>query len=55
MIWDLHLNWKLLPKDELSPELFFSAHNLFNGDQTTYTILYKSVPRWFEGGVRWHF
>ena len=55
MIWDLHLNWKVSPKNELSPELFFSGHNLFNGDQTTFTVLYKSVPRWFEGGVRLRF
>ena len=30
MIWDLHLNWKLKPISGLSPELFFSGHNLFN-------------------------
>lgn len=52
MIWDLHLNWKLRPKSELSPELFFSGHNLFNGVQTTDTELYNNAPRWFEGGMR---
>ena len=52
MIWDLHLNWKLRPKSELSPELFFSGHNLLNGVQTTDTTLYNNTPRWFEGGVR---
>jgi len=55
IIWDLHLNWKLLPKSELSPELFFTGHNLFNGVQTTYTPLYTNAPRWFEGGVRVRF
>ena len=55
MIWDLHLNWKVKPKSELSPELFFSGHNLFNGIQTTDTTLYTNARRWFEGGVRVNF
>jgi len=55
MIWDLHLNWKMKPDSELSPELFFSGHNLFNGVQTTDAILYKNASRWFEGGVRVRF
>jgi vitamin B12 transporter len=55
MIWNLHLNWKMKPKSELSPELFFSGHNLFNGIQTTDTILYTNARRWFEGGVRVNF
>ena len=52
MIWDLHLNWKLRPEFGLSPELFFSGHNLFNGIQTTDTELYKNSGRWFDGGIR---
>lgn len=55
MIWDLHLNWELKPKSELSPELFFSGHNLFNNVQTTDTTLYTNARRWFEGGVRVRF
>lgn len=56
MIWDLHLNWKIFPKNELfSPELFFSGRNLFNNVQTTNTILYKNAGRWFEGGIRVRF
>ena len=55
MIWDLHLNWKLLPKSELSPELFFSGHNLFNGVQTTGTELYTNPSRWYDGGLRVRF
>ena len=55
MVWDLHLNWKLHPASELSPELFFSARNLFNGNQTTNTLLYNIPPRWYEGGARWRF
>jgi vitamin B12 transporter len=52
MIWDLHLSWKLCQKSQLSPELFFSGHNLFNGVQTTDTELYKNAGRWFDGGLR---
>ncbi|MDD2582303.1 MAG: TonB-dependent receptor plug domain-containing protein [Desulfuromonadaceae bacterium] len=55
MVWDLHLNWKVKPKSGLSPELFFSGHNLFNGVQTTDTVLYENAKRWFEGGVRVNF
>jgi vitamin B12 transporter len=55
MIWDLHLGWKPLPKSELSPELFFSVHNLFNGEQTAFSVLYKNPPRWFEGGLKVRF
>lgn len=55
MIWDLHLDWKVKPASELSPELFFSARNLFNGNQTVDTRLYSTYQRWFEGGVRLFF
>lgn len=52
MIWDLHLNWQLKSFYKLTPELFFSAHNLFNGTQTTNNELYPNAKRWFEGGMR---
>ena len=55
VVCNLHLNWKLNPKSALSPELFFTAHNLFNGVQTTNTILYNNASRWYEGGVRFKF
>lgn len=55
MIWDLHLSWKVRPTSDMSPELFFSGHNLFNGNQTVDTILYNSAPRWFEGGIKLNF
>lgn len=54
MIWDLHLNQKLMPGNELSPELFFSVRNLFNGYQSQ-NMLYPNAPRWVEGGVRFRF
>jgi vitamin B12 transporter len=54
VILDLHLNQRLFPQDEMSPELFFSARNIFNGDQ--YLIDFRAnTPRWFEGGVRYRF
>lgn len=54
VIWDLHLTKKLRPADELSPELFFSVRNIFNGAQ--YMIpMYPNNPRWFEGGMRYRF
>lgn len=55
MIWDLHLNWKLRPTYGLTPELFFTGHNLFNGVQTTDKELYKNAQRWFDGGLRVNF
>ncbi|HIJ87596.1 MAG TPA: TonB-dependent receptor [Desulfuromonadales bacterium] len=55
VIWDLLLNWKLSPVHGLSPELFLSGHNLFNGVQTTNKDLYTNPTRWFEGGLRVNF
>jgi vitamin B12 transporter len=55
MIWNLHLGWKIKPKSTLSPELFFSGHNLFNSNQTVDTTIFNSAPRWFEGGMRVRF
>lgn len=55
MLWDLHLNWKPFRKHDLAPELFFTGHNLFNGNQTTNVEIYSSAPRWFEGGMRVRF
>ena len=55
MVWDLHLNWKLKPISGLSPELFFSGHNLFNAVQTTYAPIYPNASRWFDGGLRVNF
>lgn len=54
MVWDLHLTQKLLPKENLSPELFFSVRNLFNGAQYQ-SEMRPNAPRWIEGGVRFKF
>jgi len=53
-VWDLHLAQKVCPGRELSPELFLSLHNIFNGDQ--YQVSFRpNAPRWIEGGVRFRF
>ncbi|NJD92387.1 MAG: TonB-dependent receptor [Geobacter sp.] len=54
MVWDLFLTQKLQPGNELSPELFFSGHNLFNGEQH-WDYWYQNTGRWVEGGVRFRF
>ena len=53
-LWNMHLTQKLLPGNELSPELFLSAYNLFNSAQ--YGIQqFPNAGRWLEGGVRFKF
>lgn len=54
VIWDLHLTQKLFPDDDMSPEFFFSARNIFNGAQYQMD-LHANNPRWFEAGVRYRF
>lgn len=54
LIWDLHLGAALLKRESSSLELFFSGHNLFNGDQYN-SELFPNVGRWFEGGVKVNF
>ena len=53
-LWNLHLTQKLLPGNELSPELFLSAYNLFNSAQYG-TWQFSNAGRWLEGGVRFKF
>jgi hypothetical protein len=36
-------------------ELFFNAHNLFNGAQDTLDDGFKNARRWVEGGIRFNF
>ncbi|UFS70165.1 TonB-dependent receptor plug domain-containing protein [Geomonas sp. RF6] len=54
IIWDLHLTQKLFPSRELSPEIFFSLHNIFNDDQYQFDLR-PNTPRWVEGGMRYRF
>ena len=53
-LWNLHLTQKLLPGNELSPELFLSAYNLFNSAQYG-MYQYPNAGRWLEGGVKCKF
>jgi len=55
MIWDLSLTQKLHPGIELSPEIFFTGHNLFNGSQYKLNTFDNNPHRWVEGGVRFSF
>jgi vitamin B12 transporter len=55
IVWDAHLNWKVKPQSELSPELFASWRNLFSNQQTVSSELFQNAKSWAEGGVRWRF
>jgi vitamin B12 transporter len=54
MIWDLNLSKRIMEKGDTSLEVFFTAHNLFNGAQYSFS-LYPNPRRWFEGGLRLKF
>jgi len=55
LLWDLHLGATLFKRENTSLEIFFSGHNLFNGDQSYNTNLIPSPARWFEGGIKVRF
>jgi vitamin B12 transporter len=54
-IWDLSLTKKLFPNNDLSPEIFFSVHNILDGSQYVSGQYYKNTGRWLEGGARFRF
>jgi vitamin B12 transporter len=54
MVWDLNLSRKFSLSESIKGEVFFTAHNLFNGAQYLDGI-YKNPRRWFEGGLRFVF
>ncbi len=54
MIWDLNLSKEFQVSRGMTAEAFFTAHNLFNGDQY-FLDVYKNPRRWFEGGLRFSF
>ncbi len=54
MIWDLNLAKTLFGRDKRTTEVFFTAHNIFNGSQYPLDV-YKNPRRWFEGGLRFVF
>ncbi len=53
-IWDLNLNKKIWSKEKAATELFFTAHNIFNGSQYTYGDN-KNPETWIEAGIRFKF
>lgn len=50
-IWDLNLGWRFFKSNNTEGELFFTGHNLFNGEQDADGD-FKNPSRWFEGGLR---
>jgi Outer membrane receptor for ferrienterochelin and colicins len=50
-IWDLNLAKKIFVREKTTPELFFTAHNLFNGANYTRPE-FKNPQRWVEAGIR---
>lgn len=54
MIWDLNLSKRVMEHNDKIVEIFFSAHNLFNGAQYS-NGFFPNPQRWFEGGMRYMF
>ncbi|MGA2152646.1 MAG: TonB-dependent receptor, partial [Geobacteraceae bacterium] len=54
IIWDLNLAKKIFKRHDTAIELFFNAHNIFNGAQYNEEQL-KNARRWVEGGIRSNF
>ncbi|MFI5294293.1 MAG: TonB-dependent receptor plug domain-containing protein [Thermodesulfovibrionales bacterium] len=51
IIWDFSLTKKVLSFGKRNAELFFTAHNIFNGSQ--YLVdAFKNPRRWVEAGLR---
>ncbi|QWV92416.1 TonB-dependent receptor plug domain-containing protein [Geomonas oryzisoli] len=53
-LFDLHVNQKLMPSQDNSPELFFSVRNIFDAKLYQYDF-HQAAPRWFEIGGRFRF
>jgi vitamin B12 transporter len=54
IIWDLNLAKKVFNWHDSALEIFFNAHNLFNGAQYNWDA-WKNTRRWVEGGIRFEF
>lgn len=54
VIWDLNMIKKLRTEGKSTWDIFFKAHNLFNGSQY-WQGFYKNARRWIEAGVRLNF
>jgi vitamin B12 transporter len=53
-IWDLNVSKKIIIFYGTTPELFFTAHNIFSGLQYL-TASQINPGRWLEAGVKFHF
>lgn len=53
-IWDLNLNKKICSYKRTTTEIFFTAHNIFNGSQYTLGDI-QNPERWVEAGLRFLF
>ena len=51
MVWDFSLTKKVLSSGKRNAELFFTAHNIFNGSQYVLDF-FKNPRRWVEAGLR---
>ncbi len=54
LTWDINLSKEITLTEAVTAELFFTAHNLFNGSQYHFAV-YQNPRRWFEGGIRFTF
>ena len=54
MIWDLTGGVRFLATGQVTGEVFFVAHNLFDGSQYLHAF-FRNPGRWFEGGLRLNF
>jgi vitamin B12 transporter len=54
IIWDLNLAKKVFTRHDTAVEIFFNAHNLFDGAQYNYDGM-QNARRWLEGGFRFDF
>ncbi|MCB2184064.1 MAG: TonB-dependent receptor [Desulfobulbaceae bacterium] len=54
MVWDLSLTKPLQLNERSSMDLFFTAHNLFDGRDYWHEI-YDNAHRWVEAGIKFHF
>jgi vitamin B12 transporter len=53
-VWDVNLSRRVYKDENIGLDLFFTGHNIFNGDQ--YLVADNPNPsRWFEAGVRMEF
>ncbi len=53
-IWNLNISRRIYTKENIGVDLFFTGHNIFNGDQYLVSAN-KNPKRWFEAGLKMNF